>query len=303
MGLTPDAAGARDPAAQTAQLAHAARLIELADGLYAGDPADFTAARDAAARAARSAGDRELATALRALRRPTLSAWYVNVAARASLVSLREWLTLGEELRGAQSALDAARVRELSGRRSALEARVIADLVAHLAALGLTAAAPALDEVRATLRAALADPDAARAVAEGRLARPLTYGGFGEIDLSAALGALAAAGETPRAEDAAALQQSGPPEPLPPAPPPRPAPPPPELVQARDDARAALDRATAGLTEAEADVQQTEADLAEAQRQVRLALARPERAARAAERATQALASAEDALAATQRPG
>ncbi|MDO5534655.1 MAG: gamma-glutamyltransferase family protein, partial [Propionibacteriaceae bacterium] len=120
-----------------------------------------------------------------------MAAWYVNLAARASLVSLREWLALGTDLRAAQSAWDAVRVKELSAGRTALESRVVRDLTAHLGALGVPVSASAMDEVRATLRAALASQDAADAVAAGCLSRSLTYGGFGEVDLSAALAAMA----------------------------------------------------------------------------------------------------------------
>lgn len=167
-------------------------LASVAADLYAGDPADFVTARDEAAKAARSGGDRELAASIRKLRRPSVGAWYVNVAARASLVALREWLALGVALREAQAAFDMARVRELGAGRAALENRVVRDLTAHLAALGVTASAPALEEVRGTLRAALADARAADAVSTGCLDRALSYGGFGEVDMSAALAVLAA---------------------------------------------------------------------------------------------------------------
>lgn len=167
-------------------------LDAVADELYGGDPSGFVSLRDARAREARASGDRELATAIKALRRPSVSAWYVNAAARASLVSLREWLTLGRDLRAASEGLDAVRLRELGGRRSRLESRVVADIAAHVGALGAVASPVALDEVRSTLRAALSDERAALAVAAGRLDRALSYGGFGEVDLSAALAAMAA---------------------------------------------------------------------------------------------------------------
>lgn len=167
-------------------------LDAVADELYGGDPSGFVSLRDARAREARASGDRELATAIKALRRPSVSAWYVNAAARASLVSLREWLTLGRDLRAASEGLDAVRLRELGGRRSRLESRVVADIAAHVGALGAVASPVALDEVRSTLRAALSDERAASAVAAGRLDRALSYGGFGEVDLSAALAAMAA---------------------------------------------------------------------------------------------------------------
>lgn len=163
-------------------------LAEAADALYGGDPDDFVARRDALAKEARARKDRELAAAIKALRRPTVGAWFVNLAVRAGLTSLRELLRLGRELRAAQADLDFARVVALGSRRADVERRVLADLRAHLTHLGVAVSPAALEEVRSTLRAALTDADAAAAVEAGRLARPLEYGGMG------ALGAVAAAG-------------------------------------------------------------------------------------------------------------
>lgn len=259
-------------------------LDAVADDLYGGDPADFVARRDAAAKAARAAGDRALAGEIAKLRRPSLAAWYVNVAARASLVSLVEWLALGEDLRAAQTALDGARVRDLSGRRTKLEARVVGDLVAHLGALGVTASGAALDEVRTTLRAALADPAASAAVASGRLTRALSYAGFGEVDLTEALAAMTTApaptGLDPSAPDASA-----------------PALPNPELVAARERAAAAVVEAEAAASVAEERLGSAEADVTEAERQLRLATTRHTKARTAADTAAASLTAAQEELA------
>lgn len=150
-----------------------------ADELYGLEPGGFVARRDELVREARAVRDREAAAAIKALRRPTLGAWYVNVAARARLTALHDLLRLGRDLRAAQADADVPLLRDLAGRRGALERRVLADLTAHLAELGVTAAPAALEEVRTTLAAALADPDAEAAVLAGRLDRPLVYGGFG----------------------------------------------------------------------------------------------------------------------------
>lgn len=160
------------------------------DALYGLDPAQFVARRDALAKQVRVDGDRAGAAAIKALRRPTVGAWYANVAARAGLVSLREWLRLGERLRAAQASGDFGALRAGGAERAGLEARVLADLTAHLADLGVVATAAGLEEVRSTLRAALADEAAAEAVRAARLARPLSYAGFGEVDMTAALAAL-----------------------------------------------------------------------------------------------------------------
>lgn len=273
-------------------------LGEVADALYAGDPSAFIAARDEAAKAARASGDRALSAAIKQLRRPSLAAWYVNLAARSSLVSLREWLALGAALREAQGALDMARVRELGAGRGVLENRVVRDLSAHLQALGVTVSLPALDEVRSTLRAALADAGAADAVAAGRLDRALTYGGFGEVDLSAALATLAARdapapgaeperpGPEPDAEVAA-------PEPVVEEAAPRPDP---ELVAALGAATRRLADAERVRDDAEETVARAEAALAVAQRGLREARAALGAAESDADAAARAVASARDAL-------
>ncbi len=155
------------------------RLDELSDPLYAGPPADFVARRDALAALAGADGDRGLAAALKGLRRPTVGAWYLNTAARAGLVSLRELLKLGQELRDAQAGGELARLRELAARRGPLVGRVLRDLTSHLAELGTTATPAGLDEVRRTLAAALADPEVAELTRRGRLDRVHDYSGFG----------------------------------------------------------------------------------------------------------------------------
>lgn len=252
-------------------------LAAAADELYGADPDGFVERREALAKAARLAKDRPLAAAIKALRRPTLGAWYVNLAARAPLASLVEALKLGRELRDAQARLDFRRVVELGPRRAELERRVLRDLTAHLAALGVTATPAALEEVRSTLRAALADADAAAAVQSGRLARPLAYGEPGD-GLTAALAAAAGAAEAAVAGDGAA--PAGP--------------------TGDDDELAALDREAAA---AEAALRESQAALeAVRARRERLAAERGREAARRrlaeAERTLLRTRDARDALAA-----
>ena len=179
-------------------------LAEVAEELYAGDPDAFVARRDALAKEARARKDRALAAEIGRLRRPTVGAWYVNLAVRDGLTSLRELLRLGRELRAAQAELDFGRVVALGPRRADVERRVLADLGAHLGTLGLTASPAALEEVRSTLRAALTDPDAAAAVESGRLARPLEYGGVLPV---AAAEPVAEPAPTPPEDDLDALER------------------------------------------------------------------------------------------------
>jgi hypothetical protein len=57
-------------------------LRRVAADLYALDPSEFTAARDARAAETRQAGDRELAAAVKGLRRPSAAAAALNLLAR-----------------------------------------------------------------------------------------------------------------------------------------------------------------------------------------------------------------------------
>ncbi|MFI6603086.1 hypothetical protein ACIBHX_43175 [Nonomuraea sp. NPDC050536] len=146
-------------------------LDEVADRLYALTPGEFTAAREAEARAAKDAGEVRLARDIAALRKPTVSAWAVNQAARRHADELAELLALGEELRSAWQAQDADALADLTRRRGEVSGRL-----ARLLRSGLSAAAAA--EVEQTLEAAVVDADAADQVRQGRLARPLSYSGF-----------------------------------------------------------------------------------------------------------------------------
>ncbi len=275
------------------------------DALYAGDPAAFVAGRDALAKRVKAAGEKDAAAAIKGLRRPSLGAWYANIAARASLVSLREWLALGAEIRDAQARLDLRLVGERGTRRAALEDRVVRDLAAHLGALGLAASPAGLEELRGTLRAALADPAASAALASGRLERSLTYAGFGEVDVSAALAALSAdLPVTDTAPDGAGTAPA--PGGTPPAGPasPRTAVP---AAPAEQDAEASAERARvaaraqaeAARNQARAALTQRESRLAAATRDAAAALLVRTRASDAVEAAERALRAAQERLAAS----
>lgn len=164
-------------------------LSDAADELYGADPAGFVARRTELVKEARAAKDRELATQIGALRRPTVGAWYVNLLARSSSAELDALLGLGATMRDAQAELDMARVASLLPERRERERAAMKRLEKVLADEGVTAAQSALAEVAGTLTAAVADPAAAAAVRSGCLARSLVYAGFGEVDLSDAVGA------------------------------------------------------------------------------------------------------------------
>jgi hypothetical protein len=169
-------------------------VAAIATELYSLDPAEFTAARDARAAAARREGDRPAADAIKALKRPAPPAWAINLLALAQPGEVGQLIDLGVRLREAQAQL--AGEDQLAGanwRRLVRERhQVIADLgrqARRLAAQqGRSISDLAGRQVEETLNAALADPDAARAVASGRLVRPLQHTGIETVDLTGAVG-------------------------------------------------------------------------------------------------------------------
>jgi len=151
----------------------------VADELYGLPPGDFIAARDDWVRQARQGGDRVLATRIAALRRPTTSAWMVNLLRREAGEVIGQLVGLGAELREAQDLLDAADLRRLAAERHRLVI-ALTDQSRRLAAkAGHHVDRTALTEVEATLAAALADEAYGSQVLSGRLVRPLEHVGFG----------------------------------------------------------------------------------------------------------------------------
>ncbi|MFF4012394.1 hypothetical protein [Streptomyces sp. NPDC001717] len=75
-------------------------------------PSEFTAARNEYAAKARKAGDRQLATAIAALRKPTVAAWTAGLLARRRPKEAHSLVQLGEALRTAHRTLGCRAVAE-----------------------------------------------------------------------------------------------------------------------------------------------------------------------------------------------
>jgi hypothetical protein len=163
-------------------------LAQVADELYGLPPSAFIPARDERAGQARAAGDRDLAGSIRKLRRPTVSAWLVNLLARDVPGQVGELLELGESLREAQQALAGDRLRELSTQRRRLVTGLVQEARRLAGQAGQPFGAQAEREVQDTLEAALADPAVAEAVRSGRLTTALSYAGLGSsVDVHGAV--------------------------------------------------------------------------------------------------------------------
>ncbi len=162
------------------------------DQVYAATPEDFMAVRTALVAEARQAKDRELAKAIGALRKPTRSAWLINLLARSAADEVAGLLDLGAALREAQASLSGPELRRLSGERQKA-VRALARRAASLAAEGGQRVTDGqLQEVSQHLQAALADPALAEDVRAGRVTQIVTFGGFGPWE--AGTGGDAAAG-------------------------------------------------------------------------------------------------------------
>lgn len=152
-------------------------LDAVTDELYALPRDEFIATRDERARQARSEGDRELAAEIGRLRKPSTAAWLANLLAREQPDEIRGLVELGEALRRAHSELDGETLRRLSGQRREL----VTALAGQARALGRSAGQRISEgvsrELEDTFTAALADPDAARVLAAGRLTSGLQPGG------------------------------------------------------------------------------------------------------------------------------
>lgn len=157
-------------------------LDSITDELYALPRDEFTAVRDTRVRQARADADRELATEIGRLRKPSTAAWLANLLAREQPAEIDGLVALGDSLRQAHSELDGEALRRLSGRRHEL----VAALAGQACQLGRSAGHRVSDSVRReledTFTAALGDPEAARTLAAGRLTsglRPGTGDGWG----------------------------------------------------------------------------------------------------------------------------
>ncbi|MFD8782507.1 hypothetical protein [Kitasatospora sp. NPDC059599] len=149
-----------------------ARVDEIADALYALAPPDFTAARNARAHEVKKT-DPPLAKRIRALHRPTLAAWAANLLAHQHREPVEQLLDLGQALRDAQDHLVGDQLHALADQRRRLVQALTEQARQDAGAAGHPLGANATADLDRTLSAALADPDAARALSEGRLTTAL----------------------------------------------------------------------------------------------------------------------------------
>jgi hypothetical protein len=149
-------------------------LDTIADELYALPLKEFTAARSSHEKAAKAAGNKDLAAAIHALAKPTAAAWLANQLVRTYPDEIKPLLQLGAGLREATATLQGEQLREL-GRQ---QYKLIAALVHQARRLGDTVSADTARALESTLRAALADESVAEQLSAGRLTEALERTGF-----------------------------------------------------------------------------------------------------------------------------
>nr|WP_257908205.1 hypothetical protein [Janibacter limosus] len=156
------------------------------DELYGVPLADFVATRTRLVTATKG-DDPALAAEIKALRKPTVAAWLLNRVARDEPQVIADLEELGARMRSAQSQGDMPAPAQARPERRAAIDPLIAAAGRCAESSGATFGPSTRDEVDATAVAALADEQSGRALASGSLLRPLSYAGFGEVELDDAV--------------------------------------------------------------------------------------------------------------------
>jgi hypothetical protein len=173
-------------------------LLSIAEELYSLPPGDFTGTRNQWAKQTKADGDAALAKRVGELRKPSLSAWVVNMMMRHQGDQMAQVLDLGASLRRAQTDLDGDALRELTRQRRQLTTAVTHQGRVLAGELGQKVTEAVADQVQSTLHAAMVDEAAASAVRSGLLVSALEATGVGTADVVDSVAVPAAIGMTPR---------------------------------------------------------------------------------------------------------
>lgn len=175
-------------------------LAAIAFELYALPFDAFVAARTAAAKAAAASG-KDLPAAVKALPKPSVAAWAVNMLAIHEPGVLAQLAELGQRMRAAQESLDAAALRELARERRTLLGAAVDTARSVADRQGRSISATIAADVERTLQSMTADEGATAAVQSGLLVQALSADGVDTVDLEGAVavpGTLPAPRTTPR---------------------------------------------------------------------------------------------------------
>jgi hypothetical protein len=177
-----------------------AETDEALDRLYAAPPDRFTAERDALAKSLKTS-DKAAAAAVKALRRPPVTAWALNQVARNHADDLSALFEADAELNRSQR--EGARREALAeaGRaRREIIGRLVAAATRTLAEAGHPDSPANRDRIARTLAAVAMDAEGRDALARGRLTGDLTPGSSWETGFAAEPELGGEAGEAAEAE-------------------------------------------------------------------------------------------------------
>jgi hypothetical protein len=156
-----------------------------ADALYALPLDEFTSARNALAKRLQSKGDEKAAAAVKALRKPSVTAWAVNQLAHDDSRGIKRLLKATDDV---ANAGDASSLRRATAARSKVLSELVEAAGSILGDAGRGAGSAQLDKITQTLQTASTTDDHRDDLVHGRLRGDLEPSGFGEIREFAAPG-------------------------------------------------------------------------------------------------------------------
>jgi hypothetical protein len=152
------------------------------DRLYELPLDEFTAARNDLSKRARKSGGKDVVATIKALPKPTISAWAVNQLARRQRGLIEAFVATSATAMEAQRRVFAGAgdvaLREAMHAQRAVLLQLREAAAAVLTAGGHAAGASVLDRVGATLQALAGDAEGAAELARGRVDRDLDPPGF-----------------------------------------------------------------------------------------------------------------------------
>jgi hypothetical protein len=141
---------------------------------------EFTKTRDELAKELRKKGKKEAADEVKALHKPSVSAWMINQLARRHPQEMKALVKAGDNLRKAQRRAVSGRDPEVL-REATRSHRDRLDGLTSLARHELDAGGQTLQRVAQTLRAGSIDKQASKALLAGTLATDVEQAGFGPL--------------------------------------------------------------------------------------------------------------------------
>lgn len=173
-------------------------LLEIADELYALPLSEFIAARDAKVKELRGT---DLAKRVKALAKPSLAGWVLNLLVRQDTEQVEQVLEVGAALREAQARMSGEQLRELTRQRRQVTAAVTTRARKLAREHGQRVTDSVAEQVEATLTAAMLDEQCGRALRSGMLLAGFRATGIDEVDLGWAVALPEALGFEARARE------------------------------------------------------------------------------------------------------